>query len=290
MVAPLSSSGLTHVLPCRRTPNQRIHPLRHRRRRPLPGDRLRNRARHVVALRRRHLLRAAAHADARWGSPAQSPRSARSRGASSLLWRMRWRRERRRSASTCSTGRTRRSSTASRPIAPGTASRRIGASPGRPTAAAWRPPICWRSSDGRRPRFIHIDGEHSRAALTRDLELATAVLAPEGVIVLDDMLHPGYPTLMVAVHEYLGRHPEMCVLGVIDRETVVAATKFVLCRTRLVQALRGASCSRPTRTTSGRWAPTSSRTGASCCRSTRGWPRSCDGRHPRAGGIHASDC
>ena len=82
---------------------------------------------------------------------------------------------------------------------------------------------------GRRPRFIHIDGEHSRAALTRDLELATTVLAPEGVIVLDDMLHPGYPTLMVAVHEYLGRHPEMCVLCVIDRETVVAATKFVLC-------------------------------------------------------------
>jgi predicted O-methyltransferase YrrM len=84
---------------------------------------------------------------------------------------------------------------------------------------------------GRRPRFVHIDGEHSRAALTRDLELATAVLAPQGVIVLDDMLHPGYPTLMVAVHEYLERHPEMCVLCIIDRETVVAATKFVLCRT-----------------------------------------------------------
>jgi predicted O-methyltransferase YrrM len=83
---------------------------------------------------------------------------------------------------------------------------------------------------GRRPRFVHIDGEHSRSALTKDLELATAALAPEGVIVLDDMLHPGYPTLMVAVHEYLGRHPEMCVLCIIDRETVVAATKFVLCR------------------------------------------------------------
>jgi predicted O-methyltransferase YrrM len=99
---------------------------------------------------------------------------------------------------------------------------------------------------GRRPRFFHIDGEHSRAALTRDLELATAVLAPEGAIVLDDMLHPGYPTLMVAVHEYLGRHPEMCVLCIIDRETVVAATKFVLCRTdwfkryeeRLLEAYR----------------------------------------------------
>ena len=51
-----------------------------------------------------------------------------------------------------------------------------------------------------------------------------------GILVLDDMLHPGYPTLMVAVHEYLERHPEMCVLAIIDRETIVAATKFVLCR------------------------------------------------------------
>jgi predicted O-methyltransferase YrrM len=84
--------------------------------------------------------------------------------------------------------------------------------------------------DGKPVRFFHIDGEHSRAALTKDLELASAALAPSGVIVLDDMLHPGYPTLMVAVHEYLQRHPEMCVLCIIDRETIVAATKFVLCR------------------------------------------------------------
>jgi predicted O-methyltransferase YrrM len=80
-------------------------------------------------------------------------------------------------------------------------------------------------------RFIHIDGEHIPDCLRNDLSLAHAVLHPGGVIALDDMLHPGYPTLMVAVQEYLGRHPEMCVLCVIDRETIVAATKFVLCRT-----------------------------------------------------------
>ena len=83
--------------------------------------------------------------------------------------------------------------------------------------------------EGTRVRFIHIDGEHSRAALTRDLELATAVLAPAGLIVLDDMLHPGYPTLLLAVEAYLARHPEMCVLAIIDRESIVAAAKFVLC-------------------------------------------------------------
>lgn len=83
---------------------------------------------------------------------------------------------------------------------------------------------------GKKVRLFHIDGEHSRHALSRDLALATAVLPPEGLIVLDDMLHPGYPTLMVAVQQYLEANPEMCVLCVIDRETIVAATKFVLCR------------------------------------------------------------
>ncbi len=83
---------------------------------------------------------------------------------------------------------------------------------------------------GQRPRFLHIDSEHSCAVLAKDLELATAVMAPEAVLVLDDMLHPGYPTLMVAVQDYLKRHPEMRMLAVIDRETIVAATKFALCR------------------------------------------------------------
>ena len=79
-------------------------------------------------------------------------------------------------------------------------------------------------------RLFHIDGEHSRDALTRDLDRAVAVMRPDGLIVLDDMLHPGYPTLMVAVHEWLARNQDWCVLAVIDRETIVAATKFVLVR------------------------------------------------------------
>lgn len=83
---------------------------------------------------------------------------------------------------------------------------------------------------GRRVRLFHVDGEHSRASLEKDLALATAVMADDGVIILDDMLHPGYPTLMVTVHEYLAQNTGMVVLCVIDRETIVGATKFVLCR------------------------------------------------------------
>lgn len=83
---------------------------------------------------------------------------------------------------------------------------------------------------GEKLRFIHIDGEHSRAALSKDLALATACLAEGGLIVLDDMLHPGYPTLMVAVQEYLTATPDIVPLCIIDRETIVGATKFVLCQ------------------------------------------------------------
>ncbi len=83
---------------------------------------------------------------------------------------------------------------------------------------------------GQQFRFIHIDGEHSRAALGKDLALATACLSDGGMIVLDDMLHPGYPTLMVAVQDYLEANPGIVPLCVIDRETIVGATKFVLCQ------------------------------------------------------------
>jgi predicted O-methyltransferase YrrM len=83
-------------------------------------------------------------------------------------------------------------------------------------------------------RFWHVDGDHSRESLTADLDLAAATLHPQGLVVLDDMLHPGYPLLIVAVHEWLERHPDWRVLAVIDREDIVAAAKFVLCHKDVV--------------------------------------------------------
>jgi hypothetical protein len=79
-------------------------------------------------------------------------------------------------------------------------------------------------------RFFHIDGEHEDASLSSDLELAQSVLHPSGIIALDDMLHPGYPTLITTVLDYLARHPEMVVMCIIDREDIVAAAKFLICR------------------------------------------------------------
>lgn len=79
-------------------------------------------------------------------------------------------------------------------------------------------------------RFVHIDGEHNPQCLRNDLELVHAVLHPDGIIALDDMLHPGYPTLITTVLEYLNRHPEMRVFCIIDRESITAAAKFLICR------------------------------------------------------------
>lgn len=79
-------------------------------------------------------------------------------------------------------------------------------------------------------RFVHIDGEHGPQALRNDLELAHTVLHPDGVIALDDMLHPSYPALIVTVLAYLERHPEMRVLCIVDRESISAAAKFLICR------------------------------------------------------------
>jgi hypothetical protein len=82
----------------------------------------------------------------------------------------------------------------------------------------------------RQARFVHVDGDHTEGFLTHDLELAHHVLHPQGIVAVDDMLHPSYPTLIVTVLDYLDRYPEMAVLCIVDREDISAAAKFLLCR------------------------------------------------------------
>jgi len=82
---------------------------------------------------------------------------------------------------------------------------------------------------GRPVRFVHIDSHHSRECLVHELEIVTAVLHRDGVICLDDMLHPGYPMVTCAVFEFFERHKDMRLLCIIDREDIVAAAKFLIC-------------------------------------------------------------
>jgi predicted O-methyltransferase YrrM len=79
-------------------------------------------------------------------------------------------------------------------------------------------------------RFIHIDGDHAPESLRGDLDLVAPLLHENGIICLDDMLHPGYPLLVAVVRDWLRKHSDMRVLCIIDREDIVAAAKFLLCR------------------------------------------------------------
>lgn len=79
-------------------------------------------------------------------------------------------------------------------------------------------------------RFAHVDGDHAEASLSADLDLTIATMHPRGLILLDDMLHPLYPRLAGTVERALSRHRDWRVLAVIDRESLSAAAKFLLCR------------------------------------------------------------
>lgn len=46
--------------------------------------------------------------------------------------------------------------------------------------------------------LIHIDGEHSEAAVLKDLEFAIANLSTQGFIVIDDIWHPKFPGIISA--------------------------------------------------------------------------------------------
>ena len=79
-------------------------------------------------------------------------------------------------------------------------------------------------------RFAHVDGDHAEASLVADLDLTFKMMHPRGLVLLDDMLHPLYPRLAGTVERALARHPDWRVLAVIDRESLSAAAKFLLCR------------------------------------------------------------
>lgn len=85
----------------------------------------------------------------------------------------------------------------------------------------------------RRYRLTHIDGDHTWSSITADLRLALKWSEPWGVICLDDMLSPTYPDLFVAVHAELQRAVGWKVFCIVDRENIVAAAKFFVCREEL---------------------------------------------------------
>lgn len=97
-------------------------------------------------------------------------------------------------------------------------------------ASAMTPADLVNAVGGGKIRLFHIDGEHDDAHVHADLNLAAPLMHEKGLIILDDMLHPSYPGLTVSVHRWLTENRDWRALAIIDREDIVAAAKYVLCR------------------------------------------------------------
>ncbi len=57
-------------------------------------------------------------------------------------------------------------------------------------------------------RWIHIDGEHTSGAVMNDLEIASKLLAKNGVVVDDDFFSWWYPQITEAVFRYIRENPD----------------------------------------------------------------------------------
>ncbi|CAB4804482.1 MAG: hypothetical protein F2873_11540 [Actinobacteria bacterium] len=73
--------------------------------------------------------------------------------------------------------------------------------------------------------LVHVDGRHDENHATVDLENADTVLAPDGVMIVDDFRHVGYPGVASATYRFLERRDY--------RVLVVTECKAYLCRTAL---------------------------------------------------------
>ena len=89
-------------------------------------------------------------------------------------------------------------------------------------------------------RFLHVDGAHGYDGVLHDLQLAKAALHPQGVLCLDDVLHPRYPALTIAVADWLKANPDFAIFAIVDRESFASACKFLLCRRERVDFYRDA--------------------------------------------------
>jgi predicted O-methyltransferase YrrM len=76
-------------------------------------------------------------------------------------------------------------------------------------------------------RWIHVDGEHSGRAVRNDLAIAAGLLAPRGVICLDDFFTEVYPQITAAAFSWLEQHPEL-------RLFLVGYHKGYVCRAEAV--------------------------------------------------------
>ncbi len=108
-------------------------------------------------------------------------------------------------------------------------------------------------------RWMHIDGEHTGTTVWSELEIAHQIVAPRGLVVIDDFFSPRYPANTTEVVRYMETNPFHF------RLLAVAFNKAYLCRPealplymdfmahRLSDALLGYACKSTIWKTTGPW-------------------------------------
>ena len=69
-------------------------------------------------------------------------------------------------------------------------------------SGALTPIVLFRMIGGQGPRFFSVDGSHEAPDVHHDLTLADAILAPNGVIAVDDFFNPLTPGVNEGVHRF----------------------------------------------------------------------------------------
>jgi FkbM family methyltransferase len=89
--------------------------------------------------------------------------------------------------------------------------------------------------------LINVDGDHSEAGATEDLEDAVKLLAPCGAILVDDIIHPSHRFLLDVVRKFVARHPDFTLLLNTEDDNGVAILLRGVPLARLLPELAGAA-------------------------------------------------
>jgi hypothetical protein len=73
-------------------------------------------------------------------------------------------------------------------------------------------------------RFAHVDGAHHKAAVLNDIRKTASVLIERGVLVVDDFMHSGFPSVNEACNLYLEEDPTLAPVA-IGRNKLILTTK-----------------------------------------------------------------
>jgi hypothetical protein len=76
-------------------------------------------------------------------------------------------------------------------------------------------------------RFFHIDGGHGYKDVRSDLQLASKVLSPQGIIVLDDFMNPSHPEVGFSAYDWLKENTDFAPFAVTPSKLYITRAENV---------------------------------------------------------------